>query len=281
MTASTTFFRMEIRDGAEVFVGNDAARGPWDADSCHAGPPAALLARACEHAVAESDTARRTDNSSFETPKRFLARLTVDLIRPIPIGGFRIEADVARLGRTAATTSAALLDSDGDVRVRAHGLHLTPSAEQRYPSATVATPNLSEAVAGGFPIEGTGHGLPAFSSGVEMRYPPGQDRGPGPTSVWMRAIPVLPDEEPSGFQRICALADSGNAIGRNAEPHEIAFVNPDLTITLHREPEGEWFGSDVVSHWQPNDIGLADALLFDRRGPVGRAVQTILLRQQG
>jgi hypothetical protein len=54
-------------------------------------------------------------------------------------------------------------------------------------------------------------------------------------------------------------------------------VNADLTINLHREPRGEWFGSRSVSHWQSNGIGLADALIFDEFGPVGRATQTLLL----
>ncbi len=269
---SATFFRIAERGGTEVFVGNDAARGPWDPGSCHAGPPTALLARACEQAVAAVDAERGGGGRS-------LVRLTVDLARPIPIDGFTVDATVDRAGRATAATSAVLTDLDGQVRVRAFGLHLQPSEEQPFPSATTATPDLAESEPGDFPIRRMGHGLPGFSSGVEMRYPPGHDLTPGPTSAWMRTIPVLPDEEASGFQRICALADSGNAIGRNAEPDTVAFVNPDLTITLHREPDGEWFGTDVVSHWQPNGIGLADALLFDHLGPVGRAVQTILLRK--
>ena len=272
---SDSFFTVETRNGVDVFVGNDAARGPWDPESCHAGPPTALLARACEQAVGTADQERGTSG-------RLLVRLTVDLDRPIPIDGFTVEASVEKAGRATAVTQAALIDGDGAVCVRAHGLHLQPSPDHhRYPTARHRTPDFTESSPGGFPIQRTGHGLPGFSSGVEMRYPPGQDRTPGPTTAWMRALPVLPDEQPSGFQRICALADSGNAIGRNAEPDEIAFVNPDLTITVHREPEGEWFGSDVLSHWQPNGIGMADALLFDRIGPVGRAVQTILLRRQG
>ncbi len=271
---SNTFFRREVHDGREVFFGNDAARGPWDPGSCHAGPPTALMVRACEQAVASADA----DNGSTG---RLLARFTVDLARPIPIDGFTIEVAIDRAGRAAATTTSVLVDLEGVVRVRAFGLHLQPGEEHPFPNVDVTTPDFAESAPGGFAIESAPHGLPAFGSGVEMRYPPGHDRTPGPTTAWMRAIPVLDDDEPSGAQRICALSDSGNAIGRNAEPSHVAFVNPDLTITLHREPVGEWFGTQVVSHWQPNGIGMADALLFDQQGPVGRAVQTLLLRKQG
>jgi Acyl-CoA thioesterase C-terminal domain len=48
---------------------------------------------------------------------------------------------------------------------------------------------------------------------------------------------------------------------------------------LHRDPVGEWLGSQAVGYWPPDGVGVADALLLDDRGPVGRAVQTLLLRR--
>ena len=114
--------------------------------------------------------------------------------------------------------------------------------------------------------------------GVEMRYPVGHDHRPGPTTAWMRTVPLLPHEELSGFARICPLADCGNAISRNAEPGPIGFVNTDLTVVLHREPAGDWFGMQSVSHWQSDGFGMSDSLLFDDRGPVGRALQSLIVQ---
>ncbi len=74
------------------------------------------------------------------------------------------------------------------------------------------------------------------------------------------------------------MADCGNAFSRHADPIDVQFVNTDLIIALHRDPVGEWLGSRVSSHWQSNGVGLADALLFDDEGPVGRALQTLVLR---
>ena len=116
-----------------------------------------------------------------------------------------------------------------------------------------------------------------FASAVEMRYPPGDGPGPGPTRAWMRTVPLLADEVPSPFQRICPLADCGNAISRNADPLPLTFVNTDLTILLHRPPVGEWLGMDSVSRWEPNGIGMSDSLLFDDLGPVGRALQVLVI----
>ena len=94
----------------------------------------------------------------------------------------------------------------------------------------------------------------------------------------MRTVPLLPDESPSPFQRICPLADCGNAISRNADPTSIAFMNTDLTVLLHRPPVGEWLGMDSVSRWEPTGIGMSDSLLFDDLGPVGRALQTLIIQ---
>ena len=154
----------------------------------------------------------------------------------------------------------------------------TPLFEERLDNTDHSTPRLADAEPGEFPIGPSRHGLPGFRDAVEVRYPEGEDHHPGATTVWMRTVPLLPDEEPSPFQRICPLADCGNAFSRHAEPDRVQFVNTDLVIALHRDPVGEWLGSNVASTWHPDGVGLADALLFDDEGAVGRALQTLLLR---
>lgn len=95
----------------------------------------------------------------------------------------------------------------------------------------------------------------------------------------MRCVDLLADEPTSPFSRICPLADCGNAFSRQSEPWQVSFVNADLTVHLHREPVGEWLGSRSVSSWQPSGVAISDALLFDEQGAVGRAVQSIVLRE--
>ena len=247
------------------FVGTDHARGPWDPDSCHAGPVTGLLARALERTL----------------PAGRLTRITVDITRTVPMAGFSIEGSITRAGRTVSTTEAVLFDQEGRERIRARGLHIVPSELVDVPTTRDdSLPTVANAKSGPFPIRARLHGLPGLTSAVDVRYPPGQDPEPGPTTIWMRTPPLLPDEASSPFQRMCPLADCGNAIGRNAEPAEIGFMNVDLTIVLHRDPVGEWLGSRAVSRWEPTGIGMADALLFDRHGVVGRAVQTLLLTRQ-
>jgi hypothetical protein len=252
-------------NGTEWFLPTDACRGPWDPHACHAGPPTGLLARASERLL----------------PDQQLVRLTVDLTRPIPHAGFRIDAKVTRTGRTVSTTEMQLVDEHDRVAVVGRGMHLRTQDLDEIPTTPAVTPRLDEAVPGRFPVMEGGHAQPMFSAGVTVKYPPGSSHEAGPNQMWMRTLPLLIDEEMSPFQRICPLADCGNAISRNENPGRLAFMNTDLTIVLHRPPEGDWLGSDSVSRWEATGLGMSDALLFDHLGPVGRAVQSLIIQAVG
>lgn len=253
----------------EWFKPTSHTRGPWHEDHCHAGPPTGMIARSIEQL----------------NPEQKLVRLTVNLLRPIPFAGFRISAEITRQGRIVSTSSASLIDADNKVCATAVALQMTPQPEQdltpdnQFPKQ-VDYGKHSEASIGEFPIQKTLHGKASFiNDGVVVKYPAGQSHKPGPTTAWMKTVPLLANETPSAFQRICPLADCGNAFGRNAEPWEVNFMNPDLTILLHRDPIGDWLGSNSSAYWEPNGIGMADAQLFDETGTVGRALQTLLLRK--
>lgn len=238
------------------------SRGPWDEHACHAGPPTALLARGLELLL----------------PDQRLTRLTVNLQRPIPFNGFSIEGHVLRKGRTVSLSQAHLIDATGKTIVTANGMHLSTVEQPDIPTqaAHIGTPE--EAEAGEFPLSRLLHDKPAFNQSVEVRYPKGENSQPGATTVWMKTVPILDYEEPSAFQRICPLADCGNAFGRNAEPEAVTFMNTDLTLVLHRDPIGDWLGSSSEGFWESTGIGLADSRLYDAKGTVGRALQSLVLR---
>lgn len=253
-------------DDGEWFAPTEFCRGPWDAEACHAGPPTGLLVRAMERALVAAGSAQR------------LTRVTVDLLRPVPMAGVRVTAEVLRASRSVSLLRAKMTDAQGKERCVASGMAMGADLDRELPTAPAFVTALDSARPGPFVFERTLHGLGSFTDSVTLRYPPGEDPSPGPTTVWMRALPLLADEEASAWQRICPLADCGNALSRNAEPWEVGFVNTDLTIVLHRDPQGEWLGSRSVSHWQPSGVGLAHATLFDAQGAVGVALQSLLLR---
>lgn len=257
-------------DGADWFTPSMHCRGPWHEDHCHAGPPTGLLARAMEQRL----------------PEQQLTRITVALTRPIPFAGFRINTTIIRQGRTVSRVEAQLVSLDGQPVLSADGLFMTPSTTElelpiaigsRHTESLMGKPE--DATPGAFPIQTTLHGLPAFNgAGVETRYPDGENASPGRTRAWLKTVPLFEDETPSAFQAICPLADCGNAFGRLVDPQDVTFMNTDLTVLLHRAPEGQWLGTDSTCYWEPNGIGMSDSQLYDQHGPVGRALQTLLIR---
>ncbi|HEY5644124.1 MAG TPA: thioesterase family protein [Woeseiaceae bacterium] len=255
---TTPFFALHD----DWFVGNDAARGPWSPDACHAGPVTGLLVRALEREVGDKQ----------------LVRITANYLRPIPMAGFRVEASTVRAGRATTSASATLTDRDGKVCATASSLHLVVNDFEGLPTTSLPVPDFDDATSGLFVEHDAPHAMRFFGNSVEARFPPGENNGPGPTTIWMRTPPLLEGEVPSPFQRICPLADCGNGTSRNADFEVATFVNPDLTIILHRLPESLWLASSAVSFWEPTGIGLSQATLFDAKGPVGVASQTLLVQ---
>src|SRR3954449_12434798 len=80
-------------------------RGPWDRRFQHAGPPAALLARAVE-------------GSAAIQPGQ-VGRLVYDILRPVPLAPHRIATRTLRPGRNVELIEATLSDAgSGDALMR-------------------------------------------------------------------------------------------------------------------------------------------------------------------
>ena len=90
----------EVSDG--VFRAGKLTRGPWHPDHQHAGPPSALICRAIERVAAKDGLTH-------------LGRLTVNLLRPAPIGECRVEVAADYTGRNAGHFSGRLTAQDKDV----------------------------------------------------------------------------------------------------------------------------------------------------------------------
>lgn len=244
------------------FVGNDPARGPWSAHHCHAGPVTGLAARAAELEIGA---------------EKMLCRLTLDVLRPVPLAGVRVEARTTRHTRTLATTQITIHDFEGGLCAQGTSMHLVRKDLGEVPTAPVTPLNRAEAEPGPFSIGAGLHDKPYFGQFLDVAYPPSFGLNPGPKTIWMRTPKLLEGEEQSPIQSLCALADCGNGISWNARPKEMGFMNTDLTIHIHREPTGDWLASDSISHWHGTGIGMSQSVLQDEEGPIATALQTLVL----
>ncbi len=254
-------------DGTTL-VPSELARGPWSPDAMHGGAPASALARAVE----------RHDPGDAS----FVARLTVDLLRPVPLAPLEVVTRTTRPGRKVQWVEATLLEGDVEV-ARAHGLRLRVADPLGLPlppdaAPTVRAPEASTAIDVELPhVQGVG-----FWKAVEFRIASGSWHEVGPATIWFRLrVPVVAGEEPSPLQRVAAAADFGNGLSTVLPRGQYLFINPDLSIHLHRHPIGEWVALEGETAAEDHGIGLAACRLHDERGPIGRSMQSLLVDHLG
>lgn len=105
---------------------------------------------------------------------------------------------------------------------------------------------------------------------------------PGRGKVWVRTgHPLVAGEETSDLARWCGMLDVANGIAWRQPPQEWLFPNVDLTLHLHRQPEGPWVGLDTQVSWGPTGIGQSSSAVHDQHGPVGTVEQSLTLRPRG
>ena len=188
---------------------------------------------------------------------------------------------MVRPGRSVELLEGELLDEQGRELVRARAWRLR-TAEIELTPAPAPAPE---------PPPGPEHGRASaffptaatvgYHTAIEWRFIAGGFRELGPATVWMRSrVALVPGEALSPLERVLVAADSGNGVSAALDFASHRFVNVDLGVHLHRLPAGEWVGLEATTTPQPSGIGLADTALWDERGPLGRALQTLLIERR-
>lgn len=267
-----------LRDG-DLFVPTERAGSPWGPGVLHGGPPAGLLARAIERANSD--------------PELQVARLTIDLLRPVPKAPLAATARVVREGKRIAVLEASLLSGGVEVS-RATALLLRRSKvalpQQVLPPPrwvasheTLPTVSMGEALAHNLPPEERQRQstrYPGFHTTVEVRRVDGEP-GRGRGTAWIRIpVPFVEGEATSPLVRLAATSDFGNALGHIRPDEQVGFINADISLHLHRMPEGEWICLETKATAQEYGIGLVESVVHDLHGPIGRVSQAILVNRR-
>lgn len=276
-----------IPAGPGTFESTVLTSGPWDPGAQHAGPPCALIARALE------------DDLDPDRAGWIIGRVTYEILGSIPVGPLRVEVEVVRPGRSVELLEATLSAAGGDGRalirarawrLRAKPLELpgevgsldpgSPLSSSGRPSGAVGRPP-PPGECGDSPVYFPTEGRIGWNTGLEMRRVCGDFDSPGPGVAWMRMRrPLVEGEDTSPLVRVLMVADAGNGLASPLDYRTHTYVNVDLTVAIHRPPEGEWICLDSVVVAEPTGTGISDSVLFDERGPVGRAGQTLLIDER-
>jgi len=250
----------------KAFVATEATRGPWDDEHQHAGPPSGLIGRALE-GFQPRDDAR-------------IVRVTIEILRPVPIAEVEIEVAASRPGKRVELLEA-VMTSGGDAVLKARAWRLRTAALDLDGLDQPPQEALSGPETGRWEPFFPGVAEVGYHTHMDWRFLRGSFREPGPATAWLRmTVPLLPGEAPSPLARVLVAADSANGVSCALDPREYLFVNTDLNVFLHRAPEGEWIGMDSRAILDPSGVGLTETVLHDRSGPVGRSLQTLYVAKR-
>lgn len=246
------------------YTATGAALSPWTDQALHGSAVAMLLARAIERFPVEQPM--------------FVTRLTVELMRAFGRVPVEVRSRMVRPGRKVQIVESSLWNGEQEV-ARATALRIrtadvvVPEQADGHPHEP---PELLDTWKGGWRPGGEAFHL----MGVEPRSPDHLVQT-GPKWSWFRLkLPLVPGEEPSGLLRVCAAADFPNGISRVVDPRLTSFLNPDVTVYVHRHPVDEWVLVDARTWLEANGVGVAEGALYDRRGRIGRSVQSLLVEQR-
>ncbi len=239
-----------------------ASRARWYENALHGGPVAALFARQME---------------LVQSPVPVIvARLTVDLMRPVPTKPLTVTTTLSRQGKRIQVVDATM-KAEGVVVARASALRM------RVADVPVPAHSRREAIPGPeglavFPMRDA-DGEWFHTRAVEARFVEGDFYQPGPATVWMRLkMPLVAGETPTPLQAVAACADFGNGLSR-VLPTGWLFINADLTIYLHRHPADEWVCLRSRTDIHHHGVGLAQSELFDRDGDIGHSLQSLIVEE--
>ena len=249
-------------DGNNVITGPDAA-GPWDPGMQHGSAPASLVVWAAER---------------VQTPAPMsVARVTLDLMRPVPVAPLTIETEVLREGRKIQLVG---------IKLRANGALVVSATVLKIKSQTLALPDEIQDAAVELPLpeesrEEDKRGISSpFVRCVSLRMARGRFGVPGPAAAWFRVDkPLIEGEAISQAMRAVVAADFSNGAASALDFHKWTFINADLTVNFARQPVGEWILLDGESWIGPDGRGLAMSRLADRGGYFGRAVQSLVIEK--
>lgn len=238
------------------------ASGAWDENEQHFSPLGGLVAHAMEQYLA----ARPPSGL-------LLSRISYDILGRLALDECEIQVETVRPGRTIELLEAVVRIAGRPV-VRARAWLLSQqdttavdggAGDRLTPPEQLARWPMADLWPGGY----------IASLDVRPLAPP----RPGRTTAWVSTPLTLVAGEPSGpLASYLALVDTANGIAVRQSPTAWIFPNVDLTVHLHRRPEGRWTGLDTTVVFGPTGQGLTSTVLHDVHGPVGQAQQILTVR---
>ena len=252
----------------ERFSASDHVISTWSPTMQNAAPVSALLVRALERCAPRDDTR--------------LSRVVVDLLGPVPVTDqLWVRAHVERPGTTIELLNAQMLAPGPDGAPRPVANAIAWRFQKGDAAELFFTPTA--------PLRPVSEGRPRSpDDDANQTYIQSLDwlwlndiLNDVPGECWVRPIvDLVKGESMTPLQRLFAVADIANGMGSRLSVTEWTFLNTDLTVHIHRVPEGEWIGVQAENHYGRDGVGVSRGMLFDEHGAVAAVQQAQLVRRR-
>jgi Thioesterase-like superfamily len=249
-------------------VGEDRLRpqrscaGAWNPEELHVSPVNGLLVHEMERWLSE----RPSDG-------KLVTRMSFDYLGVLGFDECTVRFEVLRPGRAVELVEG-VLSQNGRAALRARVWRLSAGDTSSVRGGELDPLAPVEAAQ---PFDLTSVWPGGYVASLDMRAIDGPE--PGRTTAWITTpLEIVDGERATDLARFTLLVDTSNGIAVRRPPENLQFPNVDLTIHLFREPEGVWVGFDTRVTFGPKGHGLTSTDLYDVRGHVGRAAQTLLVR---
>src|SRR5882762_2452050 len=246
----------------DAFTPNPVSNGVWDPNSMHGRVVIGLLAFAVEE---------RHGSDDFVP-----ARLTVDMFRlPDVLTPVEVTTKLIRDGKRIKVVEAEFFSGGTSMaRASCQLLRRTENAPGNVWSPSNWDAPLPDTIAA--PTD------PRLGMNGKWTTRPivGAMGSLGPRRLWMSEVRELVEGVTmSPFVQVATGADFASPFA-NAGDQGLGYINSDVTLYLHRLPEQEWIGFEVVNHHATEGIAIGECFLYDQKGPIGTSTVAALAQRK-
>jgi len=251
------------------YLPTEHAASPWGPVTIHGGASAGLTASLMEE--------------QFPSASMQLARLTVDLFRPVPMAPLEPRSRIIRDGKRIKVLEVSLFHEDKEI-CRSNALIVekqdvvlpTHAQLPELPPGKIIDAFAQDEVIG----------INAINTAAGVEYPPGLhtliplkpiflNLGVGRGCSWVRLpLNVREGVKNSPLVSVATLSDFSNGFAQLYLSPDQGFINADITLNLHRMPVDDWIAIDAHARAQSNGIAMVEAVLYDQYGMIGRVSQS-------
>lgn len=256
----------------DVFTPQAAAGSPWSETMQHGGPVNAIITMSVE-AIAEDCGMN-------------VARLTIDILKPVPMKSVKIKSRFIRKGGKMAVVDTFLTLEGSDEPVASGRAVLLKAQSGQNPVFDVLAPlpESRETIAKEpwIPKE-MATGLPPGLHNLIRFHPSTNKERP---IFWVNGdADMLQNRPMTSLEQCTTTADMTTVLAARmrvlqegvASPAAMALMNTNTTIHFSRLPVGEWFGFTDQFIQVSDGYGLAECAIYDEQGCIGRVVQNLIV----